>query len=1716
MFERLRGLLLIPALLLALTLAFTGPAARAQDFNLPGVQGPAEAYVESLTKRFPTGAPAAARRTAEQQANAAIGKRDWPAAITALELRVAQGDATAAHFAELANALLRRTPPDAEKALFAGWQAFQAAEAGEAEIRPLLLIAEALRAQNRPAQMLLALSQVVERAPANAEYRRQLDVARREVGVQVRSVRTEAEADPARACIAFTSPPSRRPDFNPQDWVRLEPPVPGAAVTREGDQICVSGLPYGATTRITLRAGMPGEGGIALTQDAVGNVAMPNRAPRVAFDTRMFVLPHGQAPAVTLTTVNMSAVKLSLVRMTERSVAAFMRDYRMGEQIDRWSVESIAESTGSEVWKGTAEIPKWEVNKVARTALPMPAALASAGPGLYALTAEQGDGSPRRGNGAVQMILRTDLAPTVWRGSDGLTVQVRGYSNALPRAGVTLRLIARNNDILAEATTDAQGVARFARALLRGEGPLEPGAIHAVADADFAALDLNTAAFDLSDRGVEGMAHPGPLDGFVWLDRGIYRPGETVQVMALVRDAAGLPADLPVQVTVRRPGGQTFLKTTPPRLAEAALHVPVALSAGASAGIWTIELHADPALPPIGRAEFRVDAFVPDRMAVEVGALPATLVAGQPARVPVTARFLYGAPAAGLTGEASLRLVADPAPFPSLAGYRIGQVGEMYAPSSRQIELPETDPQGATTLVLEIARLPDTTFALKAELDIAVNDPAGRASRTTATIPVRPAGPLIGIKPLFPDNAVDAQAEAGFDIAAAGPDGARMPLGAKLRLVRERPDWRMVMRGSLARYETVWRDEPLETRDIAIGAAEPFRYARKLDFGRYRLEVAQDNGMAITSYRFRAGWAASESPDVPDRVDVSAATRSAKIGETVKIHIAPPFGGEATIAVLSDRVLSLRTLAVPEGGIDIDVKVEQSWGPGAYVAVHVFKPGTPKDGAGKDRAGQDRPGRAIGLTWVGVDPAARTLAVAIDTPDRLAPRARSVVPVRTAPGAWVTLAAVDEGILRLTRFATPNPAGHYLGRRRLGLDIRDDWGRLIAPAEGEATLLKQGGDEGGFVLPDIPIRTVTLFTPPVQAGADGVARIPLDMPDFNGEVRLMAVAWQGSKVGSAGKPATVRDPVIAEALLPRFLAPGDEARLVVMLHNIDLPAGLVQVRLTTEGPLAIDGGGTLSATLAPGERGLPATLLRATGAGSGVVKLAITAPGGFTLQRDTAITIRPARPPASLVSGGDMAAGAEARLDPPTGRFMPGTWTAEATFGAAVRYDAAALVRALDAYPVACLEQTISRGLPLALLPDGPVAGEQRASRLAAAVASVLDRQRYDGGFGLWSAAGEAEPWLSPYAVEFLLRARTAGATVPDVALNEALKHLSEASEYGGDKPAAMAAHAYRLYVLALAGQGRPGAARVLAESPDGLPTPLARAQVAAALALAHDAPRAEAMFRSALDAPVRRWWAADYGTGLRDLAAIAVLLKDSGLLPDRLARLAAGLPGADMLPAALSTQEQAWLAAAAATLGRDGRPVRVELDGQTLSGPVVAARLTGPAVAKNLSERTVWQSVSVGGVPAEPLPAARAGMRISRRFLALDGSALNLDQLRQTTEFVLLLEGTAETRQDHRVLAIQGLPAGWEITARLPAGAIAGMPWLGELTTTEAQPAADDRFVAAIALTEAKPGFRVAARLRAVTPGFFELPGADLADMYRPGIFARQAVAKIRVLPTE
>ncbi len=1712
---------LVMGLLLAFACLLPGPAAHADELEIPGLRSDAAAYARSLRQRFPAGATARQRADAETRAQAAEARRDWAAAAAAWSDRAGQGDAPATAWLSLAGDLLRLPAPDPAHALAAAWRAFGATEAGATQVPALLAMRDALTALNRPVPEIETLAAAADRAPDDADLRRQLALRKQQLGLLVRGVRTEPESFPARACLGFIGRPGGSVDFHAADWVRLDPTPPGAAVTLESGEICVTGLPPGTTTRVGLLAGMPGADGVSLKAAQTLPIAMPDRQPRLVFDGGRFLQPRGAPAEVALASVNLSAVQLGLVRVTERAAQPFLAAHPAGGGLADTDLDALRQS-GELVWQGQAGIPGFSRNALLHTRLPLPQA-ALGRPGLYLLLARPGDGTPVGGDApqAMQMVLRTDLAPTAWQGADGLGVQVRGYADAEPKPGVQVALIAADNDVLATETTGLDGTARFAPALLHGEAGFAPAALHLAKPGtgpdgdDFTVLSLTRPAFDLSDRGVSGRAQPGPLDAFVWLDRGIYRPGETVHATALLRDAAGRPSAVPVHVVVKRPGGQVFADIVPKPGDGASVSVPVTLSGGAQAGTWSIALRTTKDGPEVGHAAFQVDAFVPARLAVDLAKPAAPLPPGQVSAVPVSVRFLYGAPGAGLGGEGRVRIESDPSPFADFAEYGFGLEDEKVPGEPAAPDLAETDAQGNTTLPLDLTRLPDATGALRARVTATINDPAGRPVAASATVPIRPTGPLIGIRAATGDGgAVGPGGDALFDVAAVDPGGARIAMAAHVTLVRQIPDWRLVVARGAASYETTWREEPVDSRDATIPAdGTPLRLAWRLGFGRYKLQVVQaGRGLAAASRVFTAGWSDSGDPDVPARVRVSTGRARYNPGDTARVHIEAPFAGPAALLVLTDRVHMVRNLDLPGdtagGSLDVDVPVGTDWGPGAYVAVHAYRPA--RDSAASDRA--------IGATWLQVDPAARTLPVAIDAPPVLRPRGPATVAVRTAPGAWLTLAAVDEGVLRLTGFAAPNPVEHFLGKRALGLDIRDEWGQLLRPADGTPTELHQGGggDSEGEPAPPPPQRVVSLFAPPVQAGADGVAHVPLDLPDFSGQLRVMVVAWSGTQLGSAEADVFVRDPLVAEALLPRFLAPGDTARLGVLLQNVELPPGPVGVRITAAGALSLAGADTLGATLGEGEKAVEATMLKAGDAGEGRITLDVTGPGGFSARHEVSLSVHPARGRIVNVTGLEVAPGAEAGIAPSAaGAFVPGTWTASLSLGGAVRYGVAGLVQALADYPLSCLEQAASRGLPLALLPDGAAAGPDRAGRLERAVELVLDRQRFDGGFSLWSSEGEAQPWLTAYAAEFLLRAKQAGAAVPQTALDGALAWLAGEVARPPDDPAARAAQAYGVYALALAGRAPAGAIRVMAASEDDLPTPLARAQLGAALARVAQPGAAAALLRTSLRMPARKAWSADYGSALRDQLATAVLIKESGTDAIAVPVLTAALPGADLDPKALDTQEQAWAAAAAAVLGAGTPPVLARVDGQEVPrAPLVTLPLTGPARVLNTGTAPLRASVSVSGVPSVAAPASRNLMQVRRRFFDQQGAAVDPDKLPQNMTFVLLLEGRAEDGQNHQAMLRAGLPAGWEVAGRLPAGKMPGMDWLGELTAVNTEVAADDRFAAALDLSAKTPGFRIAVLLRAVTPGEYEYPGTELSDMYRPAVYARQNTVRVSVLP--
>src|SRR5437763_1092618 len=310
------------------------------------------------------------------------------------------------------------------------------------------------------------------------------------------------------------------------------------------------------------------------------------------------------------------------------------------------------------------------------------------------------------------------------------------------------------------------------------------------------------------------------------------------------------------------------------------------------------------------------------------------------------------------------------------------------------------------------------------------------------------------------DEAVPEGQPAVVEIIALDPEGRRIGAnGLRWELLREswQYDWYSV--NGTWRHRTQVRDQPIETGTLDLAAGTPASLSRTLPAGRYRWEVTDAGSGAQSSIRFHVGWwVEAELPDVPDKLEASLDKSSYQAGETAKLFVKAPFAGEAELAIASDRTLAMRSVALPAGGTTIEIPVEAAWGTGVYALVSGYRPSTL---AGPQQRG---PGRAVGIAWLGVDASPRTLGVTLAAPSVARPRGPVEIPVKVAglaagEEAYVTLAAVDEAVLKLTEFDSPAPEKYYYGKRRLGVELRDLYGRLIDPRASGLGVLRTGGDQ---------------------------------------------------------------------------------------------------------------------------------------------------------------------------------------------------------------------------------------------------------------------------------------------------------------------------------------------------------------------------------------------------------------------------------------------------------------------------------------------------------------------------------------------------------------------------------------------------------------------------------------------------------------------------------
>jgi uncharacterized protein YfaS (alpha-2-macroglobulin family) len=1614
------------------------------------------------------------------------------------------------------------------KALGAAIIAYRLSRTPTDQAESLALLAQALAKKDewRPAINAYKASLVLA---DNDEVRQAYEALRAEHGFRITNYTVESDAAQPRICFEFSDPlDATVSDFAP--YFTLDP-GPVSAVTAEGSKLCLEGLKHGTRYAVTARQGLPSGLEEPLSQNFDYAIYVRDRAPSVRFAGKSYVLPRTGQNGVPIVSVNSRQAKLALYRIGDRSLTAAVIDSNFLQQLYGEQAATIGRSQGQKVWQGTIDTAS-VLNQDVTTAFPVDEALGRIESGLYVMTAEPAEKkADDYGEVATQWFVVSDLGLSTVKGKDGLHVSVRSIASAEPLPDVEVRLLARNNEVLGALRTGADGVAAFDAGLTKGTEGLQPAIVVASdRQGDYGFLDLTEAAFDLTDRGVSGREPPGAIDAFVYTERGVYRRGETVHAAILLRDEkANAVANAPVVVVVERPDGVEESRTTLADQGGGGRTLDIGIIASAASGTWRVKAYTDPKAAPAGETSFLVEDYVPDRIEFDLKAEDTRMTRDQGARLTVDGRYLFGAPAANLDLEGNISVSVDEEPFAEWKGYAFGLTDETVETVQNEItDLPQTDAKGHAGLAVALPDLPTTSRPLEARIDVRLREPGGRAVEESVTMPIAASENLLGLKPAFGEGGVREGEPAAFELIALNPDGSRIEAkSAQWTLKRLTTTYQWFSTDGSWNYEPVTKARKVAGGSVDIGKDASARLSVPVEWGEYRLEIAA-NGMQPASKTFSVGYFATTEADTPDTLPVALDRTSVRSGDTINVKIDARFPGKASVEVVGDRLFSSTLVDVPEGGMSVPVTVGTDWGTGAYVVVRHFRP--------IDVAAKRMPTRSIGLAWFGIDRDERTLQVALSPAATMKPRQALRVPIKVAglaagDEAYVTVAAVDVGILNLTNYKPPAPDAHYFDQKSLSAELRDLYGQLIDGMQGTRGRIRSGGDGGADEIQGSPPAQapLALFSGIVRVGADGTAEVAFDIPAFNGTVRVMAVAWTPTKVGHAAADVVVRDPVVIAGTLPRFLAAGDQSRFRLDLLNAEAPAGDYTLAVTVDGPITAEPS-ALYQTVKIGTAGsrTPVDIpIKAEGVGVASFVATLAGPGGVSIDQRYALGVEPANPAVTRRTVREIAAhgGSITVSSDLLAEMLPGTGRVSLSVGPLTELDVPGLLKELDRYPYGCSEQLVSRALPLLYLSElGTNAAELDTDvkeRLADTVQRLLARQDASGAFGLWNSYGE-DLWLSAYVTDFLLRAREKGFAVPEQALTSAVDYLrnrvGNAPEVEDGKGEDVA---YALYTLARAGRAPAGDLKYFADTKIGqFGTPLARAQIAAALGLLGDKPRADEAFASAATAlseaagSASRTSRSDYGSVLRDAAAIVALAADTKTgLP--VIKTASEVITAERAKSRYaSTQEMTWMVLAARAVVAEARSITLTADGETRQGSFYKLfrqeGLARPFTVANPGDTALKAVVAVSGSPQVAEPAAQNGFALTRQYFTQAGEPVDPTTLAQNTRLVVVLSATPLGDKTGNFLLVDPLPAGFEIEnpTLVGSGDAGQLSWLGELTQVTHSEFRDDRFVAAFENGAAKVAYTV----RAVAPGRYVHPGTSVEDMYRPDINARLASTSLTV----
>src|SRR5207253_5361029 len=433
-------------------------------------------------------------------------------------------------------------------------------QAEEADALAVLGRAMSERKLWRPALDALRLSLDMREV---AEVRSQYEKMRDQHGFRLLDYTVDSDGASPRACFQFSEDLAKRVDFAP--FLALAG-TDKPALSTEGKQLCVEGLKHGDRYNVNLRAGLPSTVKESLPKSAEFNIYVRDRKPFVRFTGRAYVLPRTGQRGIPLVSVNTPAVSVTVFRIGDRNLINAVIDSDFQRSLSRYELSGLGDERGVKVWSGELSTTP-TLNQDVTTAFPVDSALGDLQAGVYVMTAAaKMPGSDDDNQLATQWFIVSDLGITAFSGNDGIHVFVNSLASTDAVARAEVRLIARNNEILAARKTDDSGHVLLEAGLARGEGGLSPAMLTVTGEkTDYAFLSLKSNAFDLSDRGVSGRSVPAGADAFVYAERGVYRSNETVYLTALLRDGQGnAVTGGPLTMVIERPDGVEFRRAVLP------------------------------------------------------------------------------------------------------------------------------------------------------------------------------------------------------------------------------------------------------------------------------------------------------------------------------------------------------------------------------------------------------------------------------------------------------------------------------------------------------------------------------------------------------------------------------------------------------------------------------------------------------------------------------------------------------------------------------------------------------------------------------------------------------------------------------------------------------------------------------------------------------------------------------------------------------------------------------------------------------------------------------------------------------------------------------------------------------------------------------------------------------------------------------------------------